>query len=419
MQLGKSKQKPIYQAHVLLLSWEDDNLGVEKEIQRLGHAFSNLYGFEVHEFGSPRKTPGKATTTSVSTFLENDRQDSLLIVCYAGHSRLNKQTNEPPIWAAIDEPNSPTLPSGGVQQLLEEAESDVLPLYDSCHSSHPAVNISGQGVTEDIAACGFETQAPAVGPHSFTNALISQLEEAFAGPPFSIAELHSRIIGSLKNWKPDFLRNEAGNVWTDQTGRPKRECHKRRTPVHCFLTNETPYRSIMLAPLILKLSQSAVSGIELAESSNSSGTDFIARNPSSDCKQTASTFQTRISEPADIGNSLKVLLAVRLEDNFLLDNDEDTLDKVRTWTEWLRNMPEGAKDVKIQGVYNSFATLVLMSMPAVLCDLSPPNGAYSFIGFVHSENIASRFLALDETLRTSAFTGLEAHDRHLTTPLQA
>jgi hypothetical protein len=149
-----------------------------------------------------------------------------------------------------------------VQQLLEEAESDVLLLYDSCHSAHPAVNISGQGVTELIAACGFETYAPAVGPHSFTNALIRELEESFAGPPISVAELHSKVISSLKNWKPSLLRDENGNVWTDENSRAKYECHKRRTPVYCFLTNESPYRSIMLARLPSKLSLTSVANID-------------------------------------------------------------------------------------------------------------------------------------------------------------
>lgn len=78
-------------------------------------------------------------------------------------------------------PRSPTLPSGGVQQLFEEAELDVLLLLDSCHSSHPAINVSGQGVTEVVAACGFETPAPAVGPHSFTSALIRELEGLLRG----------------------------------------------------------------------------------------------------------------------------------------------------------------------------------------------------------------------------------------------
>ena len=208
-----------------------------------------------------------------------DAHDTLLAVYYAGHARLSHQTNEAPIWAAWvhhtvyslenllrEEQNRqarfPALPSRGVQQSLEEAESDVLLLYDSCHSAHPAVNISGQGVTELIVACGFKTYAPAVGPHSFTNALIRELEESFAGPPISVAELHSKVISSLKNWKPSLLRDENGNVWTDENGRAKYECHKRRTPVHCFLTNESPYRSIMLARLPSKSSLTSVANMD-------------------------------------------------------------------------------------------------------------------------------------------------------------
>lgn len=86
--------------NALLLSWEDDNLGVEREIKRLGHVFSNLYRFNVQEFRIPRKTPGRATISQVSTFLEKDAHDNLFIVYYAGHARLSHQTNEPPIWAA-------------------------------------------------------------------------------------------------------------------------------------------------------------------------------------------------------------------------------------------------------------------------------------------------------------------------------
>jgi hypothetical protein len=88
------------EAHVLMLSWEDDNLGVEREIRRLKHVFSALYRFDVQEFKIPSKTPGKATTSRISDFLENDSPSSLLIVYYAGHARLSNQINEPPIWAA-------------------------------------------------------------------------------------------------------------------------------------------------------------------------------------------------------------------------------------------------------------------------------------------------------------------------------
>ena len=282
-------------------------------------------------------------------------------------------------------PRSPTLPSGGVQQLFEEAESDVLLLFDSCHSSHPAINVSGQGVTEVVAACGFEAQAPAVGSHSFTSALIRELEESFEGAPLSVAELHSRMVGSLKHWKPGLLRDDHGNVWTDSDGHPRRECHKRRTPIHCFLTNETPYRSIMLSPLPARLLEAAVETFEIEVPSEPS----ISTSPKSDqpgrsSAEEISSVLTSISE-AGQADSLQVLLAVRLEDDFF---GADDTDKVRTWCEWLRNIPQGTRDVKVQGVYKSLSTLMIISMPAAVWNLLPNNSAYSFIGFVRSDNLA-------------------------------
>ena len=94
------KQSRYGAVYVLLLSWEDDNLGVEHEIRRLGHVFSHLYHFDAQIFKIPRRTPGKATTSRISSFLENDGIENLLIVYYAGHARLSKQTNEPAIWTA-------------------------------------------------------------------------------------------------------------------------------------------------------------------------------------------------------------------------------------------------------------------------------------------------------------------------------
>jgi hypothetical protein len=53
---------------------------------------------------------------------------------------------------------SAQFPSGGIQSLLEEADSDVVLLYDTCHSAAvPTCGSSQGGVTEVIAACGYET----------------------------------------------------------------------------------------------------------------------------------------------------------------------------------------------------------------------------------------------------------------------
>jgi hypothetical protein len=290
-----------------------------------------------------------------------------------------------------NKPGSPTLPSSSVQQLFEEAESDVLLLYDSCHSSHPAVDISGQGVTEVIAACGFETETPIPGPHSFTNALIQVLEEVFTGPPISVAELHSRVLRELKNWKPSYLRDRSGHILIDpKTGRPKYECPKRRTPVHCFLTNETPYRSIMLAPLQTRLSHAAVGSLEEPRDRQNLSQSSLARSsPDDSRKGVASTAPTTISGSSNANKGPQVLLAVRLEDDgFLGGFEEDGGQRLRKWCDWLKVIPEGVKDISIQGVYKSFSTLVLMSMPVVLWNTLPDNPAYSFIGFVTSTNMA-------------------------------
>ncbi|KUJ17234.1 uncharacterized protein LY89DRAFT_685147 [Mollisia scopiformis] len=399
-------------AHVLLLSWEDDNLGVNREMHRLEYVFSNLYRFDVQCFKIPRKTAGKATTSRILSFLENDGPETLFILHYAGHARLSHRSSEPPIWSATDTSNSPTLPSGGVQQLFEEAESDVLLLYDTCHSSHPAVNIGGQGVTEVIAACGFETEAPAVGPHSFTNALIRELEEAFNGPPLSVAELHGRIIGSLKNWKPSLLRDENGHVWTDQHGQPRYECHKRRTPVHCFLTNETPYRSIMLAPLPSQLSHSAVARIEHSPSLKLTATNSLDASQSIRNSE-HSTAPTSVSDSSKGSRGPQVLLAIRLEDDYLLDDRQSGGGKkLQTWAEWLRSAPNGIRDITIQGIYKSFSTLVLISMPVVVWDILPDNAAYSFVGFVQSGNLAHDILKNGRELDVDVPNDTNINEKH-------
>jgi len=94
------KRNRYQEVHVLLLSWEDDNMGVFREIERLRYVFSNLYRFDVQEFRIPGKTPQKAATVRLSSFLEKDGPSSLLIVYYAGHARLGPQSSAPPIWAA-------------------------------------------------------------------------------------------------------------------------------------------------------------------------------------------------------------------------------------------------------------------------------------------------------------------------------
>ncbi len=119
----------------------------------------------------------------------------------------------------------------------------------------------------------------------------------------------------------------------------KFEVYKRRTPVHYFLTNETPYRGIMLAPLPSRLSRAAVSSIG-GLTPQTGGTT----NSRSDSQDVTSTALTSNSEPREQDKSLQVLLAARLDDNYFFDDSgADQGKKLSTWCEWLKDLPSGAR----------------------------------------------------------------------------
>jgi hypothetical protein len=87
-------------AYVLLLSWEDDDLGVQTEINELRYAFEERYHFEVQEYKIPSIKPDRSVKRCVIKFLKLESKDTLLVVYYAGHARRGQQSNEASIWFA-------------------------------------------------------------------------------------------------------------------------------------------------------------------------------------------------------------------------------------------------------------------------------------------------------------------------------
>src|SRR4051812_10660201 len=74
------------EVHVLLLSWEADNMGVSSELESLRRIFSDFYYFETQTYRIPSEKPGQKTQARIMRFLEYDGPSSLLIVYYAGHA---------------------------------------------------------------------------------------------------------------------------------------------------------------------------------------------------------------------------------------------------------------------------------------------------------------------------------------------
>jgi hypothetical protein len=84
---------------VLILSWEDDDLGVSEEIEDLRRTFRDLFNYGVTEWRIPQHKPERKLNLEAGKFLEkHDSKDHLLIVYYAGHGCLNEQRI--PMWAA-------------------------------------------------------------------------------------------------------------------------------------------------------------------------------------------------------------------------------------------------------------------------------------------------------------------------------
>jgi hypothetical protein len=273
--------------------------------------------------------------------------------------------------------------------MLEEAHSDVLLLYDCCYSAATTISpsISGyKGVTEVISACGYETMAPPVCEHSFSKALTQILASASQGQPFSVGELHVRVLNRLMCWTPSLVQDQDRKFIKDLDGRLIYERQPRRTPIYTIICETESRQSITLAPLKRPISISESSNI-----SNDAGDSIAIPAKRLDRQQSPAAKRKRSTEEGlNTSCDLKqqrsnekeveypqVLLAIRLE--------SDTFDKA-AWLEWLRVAPPECKDVKIEGRYDSFSALLLVRMPAAIWNLLPENAAYSFVGFVTSEN---------------------------------
>ena len=76
--------------YVLLLSWKEDNLGVATEIDQLNLLFRRGCGFQVERFLIPSEESDEAIAECLRDFVRRyQRSDSLLIVYYGGHGKLN------------------------------------------------------------------------------------------------------------------------------------------------------------------------------------------------------------------------------------------------------------------------------------------------------------------------------------------
>ncbi|KAL8723582.1 MAG: hypothetical protein Q9225_000124 [Loekoesia sp. 1 TL-2023] len=359
---SRSRYSDVY---VLLISWEDDDLGVVTEIDELEVLLRHMYQYRTDQWRIPSAKSHNALARRIIQSLDDfESSDKLFILYYGGHGYMNEDRQC--VWLCNQKPGAATVQWSSIQTNLEEADSDVLILLDCCAAASSAGG-SGNGITEVIAACGFEDYAPGVGEHSFTRSLIEELRYYGQRPgPISTAFLHNKVLArAKKSWNPRYV-----------TGGTQ---ERRKTPIHIHLADRSKQRCIELMPLphspeLRDLLSQSLSNTQSMAQSTSPSEELDMSNPTG-------SSQTSLSEvwPDSEHTSPKVLISVALEEDQFL-RTEDLLD-------WLRSFPALAKCVRIESVYKSDSTLLLLSLPVAIWDMVPNDPAISFVAFVKSHNL--------------------------------
>lgn len=164
--------------------------------------------------------------------------------------------------------------------------------------------------------------------------------------------LHAEVLARLKHPRPIMLNGK--------------HFEARSTPVHFMMTSNHKAPSIEMSRIV--------------------SDEMWPPSPPQELKVEASTPTGRSGGPQELlppeptEDVPHVMISLALEDNQSLD--------INAWESWLAAFPAIAKYVKVQGVFKSHSTLMLLSLPVMVWDLLPENLATNFIAFIRSNNLA-------------------------------
>lgn len=205
-------------------------------------------------------------------------------------------TNKATSFRSKDSDDRATIRWSGIQQTLEDASSDILLIMDAAY--YPSSRMQRQrGVFEIIAASASEDHIPLIGRNTFTRTLADRLrvrahDQKFLSP-YSASQLHAMLLSDYPFIIQD--RNADKEILTSFP-----------SPLHIQMTGISRLPSISLSPNVRRRLSSF-------------GIDTSPTGP-------------------------HVNLTIRLTDAPL---------NMEAWEDWLRLMPEGIKDAKVEGPYRN------------------------------------------------------------------
>ena len=289
------------------------------------------------------------------------------------------------------DPSSPTVDWSHIQGLFERSKSDVLVLLDCCAAASSAPRRRG-AVMETIAACGFEGRAPPPGEHSFTTSLIEVLK-AWINVPFSISMLHGRVLDILmqrrqeRGWNGQKLEWRSTPVYINNYTHPRtigiELCKRGLIDTESFPLN----RSLSSIEDPLKPTGTPIpdSWVDLMTISCNGLDERLGEFGSRRDRSVGPLSSPNLTDsgPDDVTPKLKLphmLVSIALNEDQLLPNHE----AVRRW---ICAFPGLAKHVKVEGVFASYSTVLILSIPVVIWNKLPDHPACQAIAYVTSQNL--------------------------------
>ncbi|KAG5943970.1 hypothetical protein E4U53_006976 [Claviceps sorghi] len=358
---GRTSQR-YKKVQALLLHWSSDDLFVLPELEDLEKCLRQDFAFGTDVFAIPSENSHLELMMRVGQVIKaHESQDTLLLIYYGGHARIDESRQS--TWYATRDQSSPWLQWSAIQTLLERSKSDVLILLDCCAGAASATFPHGDSITETISASSWDAIAPNPGRYSFTEALIGVLQE-WRMRTFSAAMLHAELLARLKHPRPVTID---GNHF-----------EARSTPVHFMMTANHKAPSIELSR-VLPFDEVAgpIAGPIAGPARPQDITPPLSKGRAADSGDDAILGGLASNEPNE--DTPHVMISLALEDDQQLD--------INAWEQWLSVFPSMARYVKVQGVFRSHSTLMLLSLPVTIWDFLPDDPAISFVAFIRSNNL--------------------------------
>lgn len=204
--------------------------------------------------------------------------------------------------------------------------------------------------------------------------------------------LHCEILNRLRHEKPE---NHRGT----------KKFEFRKSPIYIVSTSDPKARSVELPPRNVLESRPAAPGTEVSPTIQGRGTMFSNIESSNENASSTAMYPRSLAVETFTGNDTNqpynMTSLTQVVDNnttvlpqgsITLALEEEQLLDFEQCRRWLQDFPALARYAKVQGVYRSNSTLLLLSILVVIWDWIPEDPACAFIGYVYSENLCQESL---------------------------